>query len=375
MNEKLNINEYRKKQKKKQWSSRIILVLTVAVLVALGLFVWKMLNSGADAGSDTSGFPVALAGDPVYQSMEMGSYLAVLTDKEVNFYSGKGEKVRSVPHSDSNPAISVSGQRLLLYDAEGTSFSVESTSSTLLTKWTDQKIFLGAIADNGNIAVVTQDERYTCRLTVYNSKGDEIYRWNSASDLITSLDFIGGGTGCLITTIGAKDGFSVGAVYELNFSQTTEKFRTEISDVLPIATQYTGGLIHVVCNDRLVILDDKGSKQREIPFAMNLKQAVNASGKYTVLLFGEDARFNSSVIVYDKNGNVVGQTDSTERIRRIASDGQHVLFLTDSEVICCNMEMQQTAEFTNKQSATDLVCSGAGGYDISPAQLNKFALQ
>lgn len=93
-----------------------------------------------------------------------------------------------------------------------------------------------------------------------------------------------------------------------------------------------------------------------------------------MLLFGEEVRSNSSVIVYDRHGNVVGQSDSSERIRRISSDGQHVLLLTDSEVVCCDMKMQQTATFGNKQSATEIVCSGSGGYDISPAQVNKFAL-
>lgn len=372
MNDRLNINTY-KKQKKRKKLIRCIKWLIVAFgLCLLGIFIWVLLIKPQFYKDNSTGLLVSLSGDPIVDCTNSESKIVVLTNKELIFYSDKGTKLRTINHSAISPVINNCGDYIMLYEQGGTNYSIENSNNTILSETVENKIMLGKIAENGNIAIVTEDERYACSLTVYDKSANQIFKWNLAENLIVDLQFTNKGKGCVVATIGASEGFTKGVVYGLNFSQSRELFKTDIENSMPISIGLEGGYIHTVCDNKMVVMDKNGSKIKDIIYTQKLKQYVTTQNNYTVLLFGEEVKFNCNIVVYDKLGSIIGQIESNNNIRCIKSDGNNVLVLSDNSVICYNMKLETLSTHENKQSAVKLVYIGAFGYDISQNQINKF---
>lgn len=371
-----NIELYRSKRKKQMQMHRFIVVLVVlgiGLLLVLGYYgVTKLSISSEEGGGN---FPVKLSGDLILQNEMMGSQTVILTDKELLFYNKQGNLLRKISHGDFSPAISCSSDKVLLYDMGGVNFRVESSSGTLLTKSSSNDIIMGKIAENGNIVIVSEDDRYSCRLTVYDKNGDEIFKWYLADNYITAFDFVDSGDGCVVAAVGVSDGFTTTTVYGLDFSKEKEQYQSTITGSLPVAVNVMDNRTQVVCDNQLVLLDKNGSQLHAVPFTQSLKQVVAASDYYTVLLFGEEVKSTSTMVVYDANASVVGSSSSSERIRRIDSDGKHVTALYDDKIICYDMSLEQTRELDHQESVNDVICGGSSGYSVNTTTLNRFALE
>lgn len=372
MAESLNIEEYRKRRKRKKFIKKAVAFIVLLGVVLVTLFIWQTVaNKASDTGKN---FPISLSGSTVVSSKIQDNNLAVLTDKNLIFYNMNGKELRSIGYSYKSPVISESAGNILFYDADGANFSVENFSKTVLTKSLSDKIYLGAVASNGNTAIVTADSRYICDLIIYNKKGDEIYKWQSAQDLIMSIEFTGGGTGCVIATTGISNSLTSTVVYELNFSNKNEIFHSSIDDSTPLGIGKIGGFYHVVTDRSIEILDQNGSVFKEVDVNQSIRQCAFAGGKYTVLLLGQGANSQSVIQVYDQNGNKVGESLSNNRIKKISSDGARILSLDDNNINVYTMELKQTKSYTNQKNAVDIICKGSVGFEIGSSFIDKISI-
>lgn len=366
-----NIELYRKKRKRAILTKRLIALAVILVLALCGYGIYNAITQGDLAGGNED-FPVKLNSDTIYECDTVGTHLALLTDKNLTFYSSKGTNIRTVNHSYAEPAMDCAGDLALIYDIGGTQFSVETTTGTQFSKIMDQNILLGKVSSNGTVAIVTNDSRYQCRLTVFNKTGEEIYKWYSAEGIVTDLMMDTTGSKAAVCTMNTKNGFCVSVVYGLDFSKTDETFRTEIPNSMAVGISYMGNRIQVICDDMLVVLDIHGNQKTSYTYPGTVKQYNLSSNKYTILLFGEDVKSSSEIVVLDANGEVVSDLIVDDTIRQITTDGTHIVTLGKEDIICYNMKLEQGAAYSGKGSSAYIAINGTVGYEMNTNNLNKF---
>lgn len=375
MRENLNIDTYRKKRRRKNFYKYCKYAIIAVLVLSFFALIWNFFINQRMCSQDTSNFPISLSGDSVIDFQRNETGFAVLTNKQLDFYSLSGVKLRTVNNTATLSVINSCGDKTLLYEQGGTGYSLEKGNSTTIKNTIEDKIILGKVAKNGNVALVTEDEKYACRLVIYDSSSNQIFRWNSAENIITDFCFTDSGDGCVVATMGAKDGVTRGTVYGLNFSNNNEMFKTVIGDCMPLAIKFDKGHADIICENKLVVVDDKGSVLKEKSYVDKLLKYVLTQNNYIVMLFSEESKSTAKIVVYDILGEEVSQTELKEKIRTIDSDGRNVVVLTDNSVVCCDMQLKILNTISNKQNVDRIICIDSFVYDISMGCVHKFALQ
>lgn len=86
----------------------------------------------------------------------------------------------------ADPVMRASDQYLLVFDRGAHRFTVTNTLNQLYTQTTSSAISNAAIADNGNVAIVTDEAGYKSAVTVYNIDNEQLYKWSSSDYYIMS---------------------------------------------------------------------------------------------------------------------------------------------------------------------------------------------
>ncbi len=375
MNERLNINVYRQKRRKKIFYKYLKYFMVVFFVLAFFILIWNLFINQRICSQDTSNYPVLLSGDSAIDFQRNETGFSVLTNKQLDFYSLSGIKLRTVNNTAIQPVINSCNDKTLLYEQGGTGYSVEKSNETLAKNIVENKIILGKVAENGNVALVTEDEKYACSLVIYDRSSNQIFKWNSAENIIIDFCFTDNGNGCVVTTMGANDGITKGTVYGLNFANKQELFKTNIGNCMPIAISCDRGNIRIICENKLVFLDSNGSILKEKTYVDKLSKYVLTRNNYIVILFSEDSKAMGNLVVYDDFGEEIAQNQFKEKIRNIDSDGRNVIVLTDNSVICCDMQLKILNTVNNKQNVDRIICIDSFAYDISMNRIYKFALR
>lgn len=172
-----------------------------------------IINSGKTAEEN---FPVKLSDSSDYQMGIMERNLVVLSDTELSIYSPSGILIESRKHDYSNVILKCENQRSLIYESGGSKFRVENNKKTIYEKTIEDSIIFARISKDGYIALVSTSPAYSCMLTLYDPKGNEIYRRGSVSRII-EVCFNNESTECRVSIMDANCGRIVSTVYGFAF--------------------------------------------------------------------------------------------------------------------------------------------------------------
>ena len=87
-------------------------------------------------------------------------------------------RLNSIQSGYARPALAAGKNRFVLYNRSGNELRVESRTQNLYTKTMESSITLCAMADNGTLAVVTEDPGSAARLRVYSSSMEQLLSWS-----------------------------------------------------------------------------------------------------------------------------------------------------------------------------------------------------
>jgi hypothetical protein len=195
-------------------------VLTVVVTVLFVLFNLQLLTpnsiknirSSLTAASQISSSDTTVISYPASSPdriLPFGSGLAVcdngmLTIELPGSYS---QTEMEMPYAD--PAMRSSDQYLLIFDRNANRYTVTNTLSKLDERTVSSPIIDADIADNGNVAVVTNEAGYKSAVSVYNNIDDEpLYTWSSSDYYIMSAAISSDGSRLALFCFG-QDGLTL----------------------------------------------------------------------------------------------------------------------------------------------------------------------
>ena len=194
-------------------------MLLVALVAAAVIYLTGLVNTSVMLLEDMAdtvrialmpeqGFPQQTGAGVVYQAETLGGSFVVLGEEGCTVFSNGGGRLNTVGTGYARPALAAGGNSFVLYNRSGSELRVESRTRELYTRQTEGHIYLCALSDRGELAVVTDDVRKLALLTIYDANRNELLTWSTttAEGVPLRMDFSPDGTQLAIAAVTAQDG-------------------------------------------------------------------------------------------------------------------------------------------------------------------------
>ena len=336
----------------------IVAVLTILVLFATGAVgssiarAKDLVDTAVIALAPAAGWPQQTGiTDPDAVAQMSGSFVEMGGDSCV-VYSLGGTRLNSIQSGYARPAIAAGKTRFVLYNRSGNELRVESRTQNLYTKTMDSTISLCAVADAGQVAVVTDSTDSVAKLTVYSSAMEQVLSWNltSAEGTPLRMAFSPDSRRIAVAAVTANGGQLTTNLYVLALAQGDPVQLGTATSVPQWLGWLSGDSVLALYEDRAVLYGANGGEKASYDFGgSTLVDVDTENGGVALLLSGGQT---CTAVLLDNSLGVQysGNVPEASHILR-AADGFYLL--TDSTVECFNKagEFQWTQPMDAKPQA------------------------
>lgn len=303
MDKKNSINGYKKKKKRNKTLIILVVILAAAIILAVVIvnrdfFFSPLKNVGLNVGE--GGYPVVLPGSTEYHMGELSESFYLLTDTYLYTYTDEGAEISGIQHGFQNPVSVSNNRRVFVYDKNGTSFKMYSRTGELFTNSVSDSIVFAQIGNTERTAVVTTSTRYSNYLYVYNSDGNQIFRWASPEEKIMGVCFDSTDSNVFVSVVGEKGGELRVSLMKFNLKNSeSEVWRTDIGDNITYSLECADNGFYCVTLGGAFLLDyNSGEIKASNSFVYNVHGIPDADGMIA-LIFDDPASNGETLVSYN----------------------------------------------------------------------------
>ena len=337
----------RARNKRIRRTAVLLVLLTGIVLFATGLvgssvaMAKDFIDTARIALLPGAGWPQQTGVSEVTQVESLTGSFVELGKEGCVVYSRRGKKLNSIQSGYARPALAAGKNRFVLYNRSGNELRVESRTQNLYTKQLENSIFLCAMADNGNLAVVTEDISAMAELLIYNSNMEQVLSWSMSSNDGTPLRmaFSPDGRKLAAAAVTAGGGQMMTNLYLVNLASGDPVSLANQSGVPQWLGWTSASTILAVYDSRAVLYNAGGGERAAYEFAGNTLKDISVDAAGNVALLLGSGQLHQAVLL-DKSLNVQfsGTVSSANSIVRA---GSLFYLLSDSGVECYNTSGEQ----------------------------------
>lgn len=324
-------------------------MLLVALVAAAVIYLTGLVNTSVMLLEDMAdtvrialmpeqGFPQQTGAGAVYQAETLGGSFVVLGEEGCTVFSNGGGRLNTVGTGYARPALAAGGNSFVLYNRSGSELRVESRTRELYTRQTEGHIYLCALSDRGELAVVTDDVRKLALLTIYDANRNELLTWSTttAEGVPLRMDFSPDGTQLAIAAVTAQDGQMVTNLYLLNLRAGEPQLLASEPGSTPLAlTWCSNDRLLAVCDTHAALYGSDGSAQGRYDFGGQDVAALSAEGDGLAVLFGSGP--SSTALLLD-GGLGVQYTGPVPNAHGIVRGNGAFYLLCESSVECYGLD-------------------------------------
>ena len=319
----------------------IVAVLTILVLFATGAVgssiarAKDLVDTAAIALAPASGWPQQTGiTDPDTVQQLSGAFVEMSGDS-CAVYSMNGTRLNSIQSGYARPAIAAGKTRFVLYNRSGSELRVESRTQNLYTKTTDSTIYLCAVADAGQVAVVTDNADSAAALTVYNSSMQQQLVWNLTSEqgVPLRMAFSPDSRRLAAAAVTAVGGQLTTNLYALPLAQGDPVLLSTENSVPQWMGWLSNGFLLVIYENRAVLYNTTGGsigERASYDFGGSTLVSVSAENNGVALLLSNGQTSTAMLLDGELTVGYSGSVLSANQIIRAKNDGFYLL--TDSTV-------------------------------------------
>ena len=354
--------EYRKKRKQKRMLTKLVIVLlifTVILIIAANFtsIIEPFRGFASRINTKTSdevGFPIKLPGSASYSFDSFGDSFLLLTDTYLYTFGMNGGQNYALRHGYSNPTQCANSKRILLYDKDYNSFSLYSKSSLIYSGSVEEKIVFASLGSNEASAIVTNSDRYSNIIYIYNGNGEWRYTRKFIDENVMNVRFSSEERYIYVSTIGVENGEIYSAVYKYDITNESDaiwSYRLNSSSI-PMDMYVKGGRVHIIYDNYAVSISETDGAvigERAVPGTVI---CCDSSDSFDAVVYIDSSTNKKMLTVLDNEMTLVSSKVINPNINRIIADGSSIFVVESGKLYGYNSQAETIIE---KQLSDDYV--------------------
>ncbi len=346
-------------------------MIIAGVLVAVFVFVYILSSVGIipfDALSsrfssfvlqDSDNFPMIVNTDSTINTTIIGDNILILTTENFSVYSQSGKLVYSQPHSFASPAVSVNGDKGVVFDRGYKSYMLINEKKVVYTSEASNPIICAEYGESGNYALGTYGEDSTSKLTVYSATNKVKFQWNCAYEHIVSIALAPNGKFAGVAVIGAENGEIFTTVKYFGFDYQEPVNSQTIFGASAFDLKFTTVNTLTLFSDTGVYKITKKDEEYETVkgyYSSEFNSFDCAdNGKYIVSLAQYGSANDFAVFVYSPNGKEKATISIDSAIKSVIMSDKYIFALAENTIIVYNLNGKEISRIDIKGDSRNLL--------------------
>lgn len=334
---------YKKKRKQKSLIIKLIAVLAIFIFVIViaanfSAIVEPLRGIASKIETKTSdevGYPIKLSGSASYYFDSFGENFSLLTDTYLYTYNIDGGQNFAFRHGYSNPIQCTNSKRVLLYDKDYYSFSLFNKTRQLYSETLEDKIVFSSLGGDDSAAVVTNSDRYSNIIYVYDGQGQWRYTRKYIDENVMNVQFSADERYIYVCVMGVENGEIYTSISKYDITSETDaiwSYKLQRSS-LPVKMYVKNGRVCVLYNDYGISLSEPdGSLIGQKEF-LGTVQCCDYGGTNLGLIYLDSSNNKKILTVLNSEMTVLCTKTVSPNINRIISDGGRI-YVVESGVLC-----------------------------------------
>ncbi len=359
---KRNKNSKSKNEKPKKSNGNIFLGI-IFILIALGGTYFLYINGFNFPFTQKNNKTTTITIDSGSQTI-LESYkdnIIYCNNSGIYAVNQKGELEWNVPMTLNNPFLYTNEKSILVGDRGGREVNIVTNYATIDPIKTDEPIITAKINATGYFAIVTEEKGYKGRLTVYNPKGQEIYRWHSVGNNIIDVAISNDGKKIAVSVLNTSKGTVSSGLIFFYVSEEEPYAATQIEDTLITNIKFYKNNSLIAFGDNQVMeFSPQGVRKWNIDFGDKKMSTYNIDSDSIIAIAFESEKAsllnNKSIVeLFNRDGNKIGEYESDGKINRLVVKNRQIAFYQNRKIHIINTKGEEIATLTSKKDIKDII--------------------
>lgn len=357
------VSRFSKKTQSKMLIAGVLVAVFVFVYIlsSVGIIPFDALNSRFSSFvlQDADNFPLSVNTDSTVNTAVLGDNILVLTTENFSVYSQSGKLVFTQPHSFASPAVSVNGDRAVVFDRGYKSYMLINEKKVVYTSEASNPIICAEYGENGNYALGTYGEDSTSKLTVYSSTNKIKFQWNCAYEYITSIALAPNGKYAGVAVLGAENGEIFTCVKYFGFDYQEAVNSQTVYGASAFDLKFTSvNTLTLFADTGVYKIDKKAEKYEAVKqyYSSEFNSFdCNGSGKYIVALAKYGSANDFSVSVYSANGKQKAEISIDSPLKSVIMSDKYIFALAENIIMVYNLNGREISRIEIKGDAKSIL--------------------
>lgn len=324
----------------------------VYILSTVGLIPFDAVSARVSSfvSNDSEKFPLQTNTSSTIAIKPIGDNILILTTENFIVFSQKGKEVYNQPHSFASPAVSINGDKAVVFDRGDEGYYLITDKKVVSNGEADGDIICAEYGKAGNYAFGTRATDATSKLTVYSVTNKVVFQWNSAYDHITSIALAGNGKYAGVCILGAENGEIFSCVQYFGFDYAEPVNTQKIIGVTAFDLQFTATNTLTLFTDEGVFTIGKKSETYETVteyFSSEFNSFdCSDKGKYVVAIAKYGSANDYNISVYNERGKLKSEINVEYTIKSVTMSDKYVFALAENSLLVYNLSGHKIGEIT-----------------------------
>ncbi len=286
----------------------ILVVLFVAREIAVEFFGYKPPALSETNQKKSRQIEVTLDSENKYGHIVTDKYIYFVGTDKVIIADSKGSNKAEIPISTANSVSKSQGKFVIVGDIDGNNIYVIKDTEIKQIITTKGKIKNFSVNSSGFCVAVTEGDMGKRNVTAYNTKGEEVFVWDSGNMLVLNAVIAENNKNIVVSAVDTKDGAMKSVLNFYNVSKSeaiaSESYEGELISALTV----NGNYVYCVGDTKTLIYKVSGSKKSEISYSGKSVITYEVNNNGIVMAFLESTltgkRYN--IESYTEAGNKRG---------------------------------------------------------------------
>ncbi len=336
-----------------------ILALLVVLLSALTPTTFRDIGDGLKVTfSLGGGFPAELSDSVPQKVLELKGAFSVLTDDQLVTISYSGKELLRQNHNFASPQASSGDRRLVLFNRGSRELQLYNRTSLIASLEVENAILDAALSGDGDLFALTESERYTAQLEVYEHGGyEKVMTWYCSDGFpYKVLASHGGNTAAVFVADLDSTGLCT-QVYLVNAAGFEEMCSFKVQS-LAVDGYFDGNRLVLVTDKEFLVYDMDGQQRYEQSFGNYPLISLSArDGEICAVALGDNSRSGANRLMAFSAGSheLLFTLDGLGSIEDVAATGDRVYFLSEGQVYEYNIKGELVDTFASDHDARFII--------------------